>query len=457
MIYLIGLKLKLGKDQLKTLDLVEQFLSSKEIAFSIIGSAGTGKSLLIKYIIEFLEKNRKEYCLCAPTHKAKVVLERFTGKEGLTLHKLLSLSPNIELLELDFRELKFITNKKTPMFPTKGFIICDESSMVSDDLFELLLEKCKEYKCQIIFVGDKQQLAPVKGNSHSKVFDLENKFELTYIYRQSENNGFLDTLSSLRNKSINRFSESIGLDGSLYCYSDIKNFFREAIPHYKKAMNTSDILEVKMLAYTNARVNAFNAKVKELLFGKEQEYNKLEFLTGYENIKFNNYDFWNSMDYIIADEPKKQDVLIPGFIFLPGYKLNLYDSSEKKCSEIFMLSKEISKDYFESLAAHIEETRLDAIDLKQKKSRLSGKKWGEYYKIIESFTTPIDLMYNNRLIRKQSFGGGYAMSTHKSQGSSIQNVFIDMKNIQTCRNEEEVRQLQYVALSRTRNNAHILQ
>ena len=57
----------------------------------------------------------------------------------------------------------------------------------------------------------------------------------------------------------------------------------------------------------------------------------------------------------------------------------------------------------------------------------------------------------------RSFGGGYAMSTHKSQGTSIQNVFIDMKNIQTCRKDEEVRQLQYVALSRTRNNAHILQ
>lgn len=449
--------LNLGKDQLQTLNLVEEFSTSSEIAFSIIGSAGTGKSLLIKYIIEFLDKTRKQYCLCAPTHKAKVVLERFTGREGITLHKLLSLSPNIELLELDFRELKFVTNKKTPMFPTKGFIICDESSMVSDDLFELLLEKCREYGCKIIFVGDRGQLAPVKGNSHSKVFDLENKFELTHIYRQSENNGFLDVLSDLRNKSISKFSESIGLDGSLYCYSDVKSFFKEAIPHYKKAMNTSDILEVKMLAYTNARVNAFNSKVKELLFGKENEYNKFEFLTGYENIKFNDYNFWNSMDYIIADEPKKQDILIPGFIFLPGYKLNLYDSSEKQCSEIFMLSKDISKDYFESLAAHIEETRLDAVDLKQKKSRLSGKKWGEYYKIIESFTTPIDLMYNNRLIRKQSFGGGYAMSTHKSQGTSIQNVFIDMKNIQTCRKDEEVRQLQYVALSRTRNNAHILQ
>jgi hypothetical protein len=42
------------------------------------------------------------------------------------------------------------------------------------------------------------------------------------------------------------------------------------------------------------------------------------------------------------------------------------------------------------------------------------------------------------------------------QGSSITNVYIDMKDILKCRDEEELRQLQYVALSRTKNNIYIL-
>ena len=82
LIYLTGQMLNLGKDQLQTLNLVEEFSTSSEIAFSIIGSAGTGKSLLIKYIIEFLDKTRKQYCLCAPTHKAKIVLEKSIFTEG---------------------------------------------------------------------------------------------------------------------------------------------------------------------------------------------------------------------------------------------------------------------------------------------------------------------------------------------------------------------------------------
>lgn len=42
------------------------------------------------------------------------------------------------------------------------------------------------------------------------------------------------------------------------------------------------------------------------------------------------------------------------------------------------------------------------------------------------------------------------------QGSTYDNIFIDMSDIKKCRVPEEMRQLQYVALSRTRNNIYIL-
>ena len=49
------------------------------------------------------------------------------------------------------------------------------------------------------------------------------------------------------------------------------------------------------------------------------------------------------------------------------------------------------------------------------------------------------------------------MTVHKSQGSSINNVFIDMKDVSICRDKEELRQLQYVGVSRTKTNCYILQ
>lgn len=449
--------IQLGEDQLNTLEKVKHFLKSDETCYSIVGAAGSGKSLLIKYLIEYLESTRTTYVLCAPTHKAKVVLERFSGKKGVTIHKLLSLSPNIEILELDFRDLRFIKNASLPEFPINGVVICDEGSMIPDDLYDLLEEKCKDFLSKIIFVGDSSQIMPVKAGKLSKVFELENKSVLTKIYRQSEESGLLDVLSELRKNIIPKFNDIESKDGSLYCYDNARDFLLKAIPYFNKAKSSSDILEVKILAYTNARVDAFNAKMKEVLFKDGKEYNKFEFITGCENIEFNNFKFWNSMDYVIVDEPIKKDVQIPGFMKLPGWNLNLYDSSDKKCSEVFILSKEISQDYYNSLAANIEELRLYAIDLKQRKSRNAKAAWADYYKMIGSFTSPIDLTQDNRVIRKKTFTGGYATSVHKSQGSSIQNVFVDMKNVMLCRNQDELRQLQYVGLSRTRNNVYLLQ
>lgn len=155
------MNIKLGEDQENAFNDVKDFIHySSDISYSIIGYAGTGKTLLIKYIIEYLEKIHKSYVLCAPTHKAKVVLERFTSREGMTLHKLLSLSPMIEIMNLDLKDLKFFIGKEIPLFPRNGIIICDESSMINDELFDLLENKAKSFGCKLIFVG--KNIAHVK-------------------------------------------------------------------------------------------------------------------------------------------------------------------------------------------------------------------------------------------------------------------------------------------------------
>jgi len=404
----------LGEEQLNVLNTIYDFISSKEVAITISGYAGTGKSLITRFIIEHLEKKRIRYTLCAPTHAAKVVLERFNNREGMTLHKLLSLSPNVEIMNLDFNDLKFIVGTNIEHFPIKGVIICDEASMINDDLFDLLYARCVEYECKLILVGDQGQLRPVKASTYSKVFDLPNKIVLEKIYRQSSKNGIMSVLPTLRSDIIYTFEESIGSEGSLFVTDEVRELFINAFPSFKKAVKNSDILETKMLAYTNTRVNALNIKMKQLLFGTDKEYNKFEFLTGYENLEFNKTKFWNSMDYIIIDEPIKTEVLIPDFIKLPGYNLNLYNSSTDEVEQVFILEKNIPKDYLDSLSYHIENVRLSAVDAKRFNKRVYNIRWANYYKLIKSFTSPIDLYYSNRLVRKKSFDYGYATTVHKS-------------------------------------------
>lgn len=451
----------LGEEQLQALDLMKEFITSSNVtAFSLVGSAGTGKTVLINELLKWIKANSIQYVLCAPTNKAGLVLREATKDENVTtVHKLLTLTPNLEIFELDFNELEFqIKNPMNLGIPHAGVVICDEASMINDELFKIIIHHATLYNSKVIFVGDKAQLQPVNANNVSKVFNLDNRFELTKIYRQSSENAILPVLQELREKPILSFSQRLAEEGSLYCFTDTKEFVKPAYKVYKEAIKEGNILKTKILAYTNKRVEAYNKCMKRLLFNNESEYNKGEFLTAYENLD-TSMTVYNSMDYIIASEPTKVDIKIHKFgISLPGYVLELYDSFFDRTGTIKILSKDIDKSYFLEIADFIENIRLDAIELKErgwyKKSKM---RWVDYFKAMDSFTTPVDLYIGNRLVRGKSFDYGYAISTHKSQGSSLDTVFVDIKNINTCRNIDERRQLQYVALSRTKSDAYLLQ
>lgn len=443
--------IQLSKEQEQALETIKIFINSDDIALSLTGSAGTGKSLLISYVIEYLESVHKKYCLCAPTHKAKTVIEYYTHRDALTLHKLLSLSPKLDLLELDFNNLEFTSNSSKE-FPSKGIIICDEGSMINDSLFDFLINKCQEKNSKVIFVSDSKQLAPVKSETLSKVYSVKNQVCLTHIFRQSEKNAILDTLQTLRDRPIDEFNTSIGEEGSLFCESDFKLFFNSCKDGLKKAIDNQDIFEAKVAAFTNKRVNKYNEYLTKILFGDSEEYYKFEILTGYENITFNDYQFYNSMDYIIQNI-QPVDIIIPNFQKLPGFELSLSDSGELRTVSI--LSKKIPDETYQNLAYVIEALRLDALNARNGYAK--SKCWKRYFETINSFTSPRDLYFDNRLIRSKSFSKGYACTVHKLQGSTLNNIYVDMKDINSCHDERTRRQLQYVALSRAKNNVYIYQ
>ena len=204
----------LGEEQQEALNKIQNFIANgKDTSISLSGAAGTGKTLVISYIIKWLQHNKIPYCLCAPTHKAKTVIEHYTNEDAITLHKLLELSPKLDILELDFNNLLF------------DIVICDEASMINDSLFDLLEEMCETNNSKIIFIGDKSQLMPVKSDFLSKVYNLKNQCLLTKIYRQSSENALLPLLQTLREHPVYKLETCKGLEGSLLCESDFKYFF----------------------------------------------------------------------------------------------------------------------------------------------------------------------------------------------------------------------------------------
>ena len=139
----------------------------------ITGGPGTGKTTIIKTIIDIYEEKGKKVVLCAPTGRAAKRMTETTGKEASTLHRLL------EIGKIDEDSLyKNISDYEGA--PIDGdLVIVDEMSMVDMFLMNYLM-KCIYQGTKLILVGDEDQLASVGPGSILK--DLIHSEEIATIH-----------------------------------------------------------------------------------------------------------------------------------------------------------------------------------------------------------------------------------------------------------------------------------
>lgn len=147
----------------------------------ITGGPGTGKTTIIKSIIEIYKSRGNKVVLCAPTGRAAKRMTDTTGEEASTLHRLLEIGK--------FDEDIFLKNKVeyqgTPI--DADIIIIDETSMVDMFLMNYLL--CCIYQgTKLILVGDSDQLPSVGPGSVLKDFINSEKIvtvHLDKVFRQA--------------------------------------------------------------------------------------------------------------------------------------------------------------------------------------------------------------------------------------------------------------------------------
>lgn len=146
-------KIELSEKQKEAIKLVNE--SNVTI---ITGGPGTGKTTIIKNIIDIYEGKGKKVVLSAPTGRAAKRMTETTGKEASTLHRLL------EIGKIDDDSL-YKSAKEYEGAPIDGdVIIVDEVSMVDMFLMSYLL-KCVYQGTKLVLVGDVDQLASVGPGS----------------------------------------------------------------------------------------------------------------------------------------------------------------------------------------------------------------------------------------------------------------------------------------------------
>jgi len=130
----------------------------------ITGSAGCGKSFVVKYIIQYATETNKILGICAMTGSAAILIG------GTTLHSFMGIGLARESVEHLVRRIRSNANDKATLLKQLEMLIIDEVSMMNDELLTKLSQILSIIRknpapfggVQIILVGDPFQLCPIE-------------------------------------------------------------------------------------------------------------------------------------------------------------------------------------------------------------------------------------------------------------------------------------------------------
>jgi exodeoxyribonuclease-5 len=501
-------EITVNQQQLDALQNVANFVDSVirgevndvDISYTLAGYAGTGKTTITKFVLQYLSKKRKNYVICSPTHRAKEVLSDATGEKARTLAQVLGLAAGVDLEDFNLQDKIFVAKNKDKV-PSAGILVIDEASMINDALYKEVIQLASKKGTKVLFIGDDGQLKPVKQIQKSQAFRrTTNISKLTQVMRTADGNPMpAEVLQPIRDNPLSRvdmFNHATKLsdkgEGIEFTNSQ-DNWTKEMLAEFTMEKFDKNPNHARALAYTNARVRDLNQMIRTNMFGfgAEPFYNG-ELLMMYENLFYNmgtqDYDFSNGADVkVVGVEYQDQHVIKSpsGASFaVRGYRIRLVDAKTGKPKEndLFIADMNlVDKDYLHELA------RLKTAAISAP-SNNRAEAWKNYYQFssnynltddvyeINGFILPADealkvLKDKNPNATKRNLGPykakdksvdyAYAHTIHKSQGGTYAYAFVDENNIDIARNFpspdfELINQLKYVGFSRSSKKTVVL-
>lgn len=453
-------KKQLSPDQRKGLAEMLTFMrdtSQREMVLT--GAAGTGKTSLLHVFLKELSKEFKKikvYCT-AYTNEAVRVLSQRSGKNyDKTISGLLGLK-----LEQNEDKGKILVRDGVCHARKYRLIVIDEASMINDDCYAMIQSVLRDFpQMKILYVGDEAQLPPVNFASSVVFTCVPNIFRLTKVMRVSEDNPIIDLVTPIRDprnmfrpedcfEHVDRVNER---GEGVRFYTAKKPFFENLFADFMSEEYKDNKNFCRLLAYTNNAVDKSNCFIRRHIFGNEVE----EYTPGDDLIVTEGYSIplagdkslqvyanGERLEVIEAEKYTEQETnIVCWSLLVDNY---LAPSNKRELRHIKVVSSEGLPTYIalkRKLVGKAKTLCAEVDPLTGRPVHNRHEVWQEYYDFINSFC------YVNY---------SYAMTIHKAQGSTIDNVYVVEKDINIC--DWDILQrnkLKYTAFTRAAKNLHIL-
>lgn len=443
-------KIVLNQEQQLAIDKINEFIKKGNSAewFMLEGKAGVGKTTVVsEFLKPFLSKKR--IVLSALSHKAKKVIlgkvkENFDEAELRGLYASSVASMLGMTFDLETGKFVKIYKKKKPIIKIVDLIIVDEASMINEEGLTLIMSE-KKKSAKVIFLGDIGQLPPIRevgdenSGKPSPTFNTNNKYQLLNRVRQTENSSILPYSDYYWNNSvINTEPEEDPIPFEIRKNTDeiifvtnLEKTILENKEHFLKLKEVQNQDLIKVVVYKNKTREAINWYIRTVIYKDPKEFEVGDVLIFNDN-------YGDGGELLIENATEVTVVAIKPQKFngkWDGYKLDVTDN------ESFWTVDVLSKNSLDAFNKHVSDLFKVAKTLPfgKERNRQLKKAWD-----------------TKRRFANLDFG--YAITSHKSQGSTYKYVIIVEDDILSVSmiNDVEKSQSLYTAITRASDKVWIV-
>lgn len=281
-------RLPLTADQQDAVEKILAEIRKKDACPVLCGYAGTGKTVTTAALVTRLVDQDLRVVVATPTHKARAQVERALRERGadgfevVTVHRLLGLKQvrdkqtGKESFAPDPGGKNMLTEKEKwddelcRMRPVHQIdvVIVDETSMLSSELYDLLRRELSGRP--VVFVGDDRQLLPVGEDQACRAFtEASEVFRLTQVLRHD--GAILNLATATRELPIGRarFASAEGGGTRVVAHRSREDWGRTLLEMAasEDAMRDADFC--RALAFTNKAVDELNLRIHQRRYGMD--------------------------------------------------------------------------------------------------------------------------------------------------------------------------------------------